>query len=77
MKKYKVTMWSPLYAVVEAKNKDEAIQQAMEDDCWEGPCGSGFEKFDVKITKDKSKIYHDLTCRCYRCKAGQTLRAKD
>ena len=53
MKKFKVTMWNPLYAYVEAKNKEDAILKASEENGWEGPIGVGFEKYDVEVIKNE------------------------
>jgi len=35
-------------------------------------------KKNKKVNKiRKVKIYHDITCNCYGCRVGTTLRAKD
>jgi hypothetical protein len=31
----------------------------------------------LKIKAVKKKIYHDISCNCYDCRAGVSLKAKD
>lgn len=41
------------------------------------PCKK--KQYDDNFDKIKwpIKIYHDITCNCYDCRAGLSLRAKD
>ena len=55
LKKYRVTMWSPLYSCVTAKNKDDAINKADDGQDWEAPVGQGFEKYDVEVIRKEKK----------------------
>lgn len=35
------------------------------------------KKYVREYIKPKLKIYHDITCNCYDCRAGTSLKAKE
>jgi hypothetical protein len=56
MKKFKVLMsLPPVWQIVEANDKEEAIEIAVDKDEWEGDSDYGGEDYEAKEIKEKKR----------------------